>query len=172
MLLDDVFLAREIGRWAEALERSAAGDPALAGGPDVGGVARLERLGVSAATLPAFTLAVLVEVAWSDGDLDEPERAAVLAGAEAAGLERGSAAWALLETWLAAPPPAGFANAVHGYWQAVAAALSVETRFRVREQLIGRARAVAEASGGFLGMRSVSSDEEAVLERIDADFGL
>jgi hypothetical protein len=50
--------------------------------------------------------------------------------------------------------------------------LSVETRFRVRERLIHHARGVAEASGGFLGMRAVSSEEEAVLERLDEDFGL
>ncbi|MDH3687227.1 MAG: hypothetical protein OEP95_13435 [Myxococcales bacterium] len=168
-LLSDVFFDRAVARWSEAL-RARESDRAGAAAESL--AVSMAAFGVTADALPALALSSLVEVAWSDGDLDVPERTAVLAGVEAAGLVAGSAGHGLVQTWLeACPPPELFALG-REYRRQLSADLSVETRFRVREHLVDAARSVAEASGGFLGMRAVSSEEEAVLEQLDEDFGL
>lgn len=170
-VLSDAFFSHAAERWAERLRvRSTESDRDVP--PDAPLIDRIAAFGFTADTLSALALSSLVEVAWSDGDLDAPEQAAVLAGVEAAGLAAGTAGHALVQSWIDARPPAELFELGRAYRRALSEELSVETRFRVRERLIDSARSVAEASGGFLGLRAVSGEEEAVLERLDEDFGL
>jgi hypothetical protein len=37
----------------------------------------------------------------------------------------------------------------------------------MRESIVGRAREIAEAAGGFLGVSSISSQEKALLEELE-----
>jgi hypothetical protein len=49
--------------------------------------------------------------------------------------------------------------------------LSDETRQKLKEDLLGRARDVAKAAGGLLGMgRKVSKVEQAVLDELETTF--
>jgi hypothetical protein len=49
--------------------------------------------------------------------------------------------------------------------------LDPQARQRLRDEVMGRARAVAEAAGGFLGLgRKVSAAEEAVLRELAQAF--
>jgi hypothetical protein len=173
-VLEDAFFRREVDLWrAQLLVRNEA--PGAGAGDGVVDAALIERmavLGISSETLDALTLISLVEVAWSDGDLDDYERAAVLRGAEAAGVPAGSPSHDLLRTWLDEPPGEALHDTARDYIRALSAGLSVETRIRLRERLVGYARGVAEASGGFLGIRAVSREEEAVLEQLDEAFGI
>jgi hypothetical protein len=51
------------------------------------------------------------------------------------------------------------------------ARLSIEERRRVRNELLTRARQVAEASGGILGLgRRISANEQKVLDKIRSAF--
>lgn len=174
-VLGDAFLLRAANRWCEALQAHETGRALGTDGgpvPDAAVVERIAALGIRAETLAALALSPLIEVAWSDGDIDGPERAAVLAGIEDAGVPAGTESHELLGSWLDARPSAEVYEAGSAYRCALSRELSVETRFRVRERLSRHARRVAEASGGFLGMRAVSTEEEIVLERLDEDFGL
>jgi hypothetical protein len=113
----------------------------------------------------------MVLVAWADGALDPKEKAAVQEAAREAGIDREAEARALLESWLTAPPKAELAEAWRGYVRAVAAGLAPEGRAALRRETIGRARRVAEAAGGFLGLgNKVSEAEERVLARLDEAF--
>ena len=104
--------------------------------------------------------------------MEEAERKAVLSAARSQGVDDASPAGLLLEGWLSTPPSAGLREAWRDYVGALSASLEPEQRASLRDEVIGRARAVAEAAGGFLGMGSkVSAREQEVLERLESAFG-
>src|SRR5262249_25535396 len=59
----------------------------------------------------------------------------------------------------------------HAYARDLASRLDAEERRRVRDELLRRARKVAEASGGVLGIAKVSAKEEKVLDALAEAFG-
>jgi len=130
----------------------------------------LVKLDVSPETLAAISLVPLVAVAWADGSIDAKERTAVLSGAAQGGLKRGAVGYDLLEKWLEAPPPAGLVEAWKGYITAITASMDHAGRRGLQEQLLDRARMVALAAGGFLGLRKISDEEEQVLADLAKAF--
>jgi hypothetical protein len=128
---------------------------------------RLIGLGLQASTLAAMGLVPLVAVAWADGTLDARERQAVSSALETAGINPESPAWQLLQSWLTSPPSPSLLEVWKAYMAALCPQLSASDRISLRDSTLGRARAVAEASGGFLGLGSkVSSAEEAMLHTL------
>jgi hypothetical protein len=158
-------------RQADAARSGKAALAAASGIADEAVLDRLAALGLDAGTVAALALVPLVAVAWADGALDAKEREAVLAGAAEAGVGEGAAARDLLDRWLREPPPRDLLAAWADYTRAVAAKLDDADMQALRADLLGRARRVAEAAGGFLGVgRRVSAAEQAVLERLAAAF--
>lgn len=132
---------------------------------------KLVDLGIQPRTLAPLALVPLVEVAWADGSMAPKEREAIVAAAEAAGLDRGSAGFALLESWLEERPEPALRQVWFEYVRALCSALDEAGRQRLRSEVMGRARAVAEAAGGILGLgRKVSPAEEQVLRELEAAF--
>ena len=131
---------------------------------------RLLALELSGETVAAFALYPLVEVAWADGKLDRAERDALLAAAANAGVARGGPAYEMLENRMADGPIEAARQAWKAYAQDLAARLDPAERRLVREDLLRRARAVAEASGGVLGFGKISAKEQQVLDAISAAF--
>jgi hypothetical protein len=128
---------------------------------------KLIGLGLQASTLAAMGLVPLVAVAWADGTLDARERQAVTSALETAGIKPESPAWQLLQSWLTSPPPASLLEAWKTYMAALCPQLSDAERTSLRDRMLTRARAVAEASGGFLGLGAkVSPAEEAMLRTL------
>jgi hypothetical protein len=128
---------------------------------------RLIGLGLQASTLAAMGLVPLVAVAWADGTLDARERQAVSSALETAGINPESPAWQLLQSWLTSPPSPSLLEVWKAYMAALCPQLSASDRISLRDSTLGRARAVAEASGGFLGLGSkVSASEEAMLHTL------
>lgn len=129
---------------------------------------RLAGLDVGLDTLAAISLVPLVMVAWADGSIDEKERAAILSGAAEAGLEGRPASRELLGQWLARRPPIELLATWKAYVGAISGTLDDAARRALKDELLGRARATAEATGGFLGLgRKVSPAEEAVLKELE-----
>ena len=132
---------------------------------------RLLQLGIGPRAMAAVSLVPLVEVAWADGTLDPAERDAVLAAAKSAGLETGSTGYELLESWLTHRPGDELKHVWVQFTKWVAASMDAADRNRLKSELLGRARRVAEAAGGFLGLGSkVSRAEEAILTQLAAAF--
>ncbi len=78
----------------------------------------------------------------------------------------------MLNCWLKNKPD----GKLFAIWKEYAAALSQKideaTRVTLKEGLLGRARAVAEAAGGILGLgNKVSKSEEKVLAELEEAFG-
>ena len=132
--------------------------------------AQLGGLGINASTIAALTLIPLIEVAWADGQMDEKERRAILAGAETHGIATDTSSFRLLEMWLSDPPKPDLLAAWHQYIHAACQTLSFEGKLRLRTSILEGARDVAESAGGFLGFRSVSPSEERALGRLEQSF--
>jgi hypothetical protein len=149
----------------EALaEASGIDDPEL--------LARLAGLGIRVETLAALTLIPLVEVAWADGSMAPREREAILRGSEACAIAKGSPSYKLLEIWTRDRPAPELADSWRAFMRALSAELGDDERRHLEERILGRARAVAEAAGGILGLDDpVSPEEEAVLAKLAAAFG-
>ncbi|HSE95648.1 MAG TPA: hypothetical protein VLD61_07125 [Methylomirabilota bacterium] len=131
---------------------------------------RLTKLGIRAETVAALRLVPLVEVAWADGTLDPSERNAILARAHESGIPSGSPEAALLEGWLAGPPDAALRSAWTQLVQGLCEVLQPAEIAQMRAGLLDRARAVAGASGGLLGLGKVSAAESEAIARLEAAF--
>ncbi|MBP6631767.1 MAG: hypothetical protein KBG28_29220 [Kofleriaceae bacterium] len=133
-------------------------------------IAALVDLGMRANTIAALSLVPLIAVAWADGSIQDNERDAILKGAHGKGIERGSAGYELLDGWLRKKPADSLFAAWEDYIKALASKLSAEQKAQLRGQIVGFAKVIAEAAGGFLGIGKVSGTEHKVLGRIEAAF--
>jgi len=157
-----------IQREREATRKALAGEMGL---DDDALLDRLVELGIRVDTVEALVLVPLALVAWADGKVEARERDAVLRGAEASGIAPGSPAYQLLDTWTVHRPPRELLDAWRAYIAALVAELSADQGRALEQRILGRARDVAKATGGILGMASVSEEEEAVLAMLADAFG-
>lgn len=125
---------------------------------------RISALGFVGEKLKVFDLLPLVHVAWADGSVSRKERAAVLDIVLARGIEPGSEAFRTVESLLEERPSQAF----------------FDQTLAVLKQAVGGARAanivdlcvqVAGASGGFLNIGSISSEERTMIETIAKQLG-
>jgi uncharacterized tellurite resistance protein B-like protein len=158
--------ARIAAEQEEAVESIAA----ATGLSDAALLERLAGLGIRAETLAALTLVPLVEVAWADGEMDEREQDAILRGAESTGLRPDSPSYGLLELWTRDRPAPELMESWCAYIAALCAELAPGQRKRLEQRIMGRARAVAEAAGGILGIGRISRVEEGVLAKMERAF--
>lgn len=131
----------------------------------------LLALNVTHESMAAFALFPLVAVAWADGQLDDRERDALTKATREQGIGTGTPAATVLDEWLRHPPGPDGQKAWYAYATELNKTLDAAQRRTVRDELCRRARAVAEASGGFLGFgNKVSAKEEAVLQKLSDAF--
>ena len=132
---------------------------------------KLVVMGLAGDTLAALSIVPLVAVAWADGRLNPKEREAVLQGAAEAGLGSDSLVYPWLLKWLEERPTASVLRTWREYIQELAAQKGFAALEELRAEVLGRARKVANAAGGFLGLGSrISAHEEAVLAELNRAF--
>ncbi|MCU0608375.1 MAG: hypothetical protein MUF22_01225 [Chitinispirillaceae bacterium] len=131
---------------------------------------KLVDLGVRPETLAAIALVPLVEVAWADGAVSKSEEQQVLAAAEKNGMAKNGIEYKILREWLAIKPPAALLDAWVHYVGALCEKLGSREIDTLRSEIIGHAKAVAEAAGGVLGMGAISKEEKAVLALMEKAF--
>jgi len=131
---------------------------------------RILALDIQVESLAAMTIAPMVLVAWADGSIDIKERDAILSGAEKSGIEPDSTAGKLLRTWLTDEPDDNLKAAWVEYTKAMCEKLQAGDQAKLKEQVMGRCKKVAEAAGGFLGLGSISTKEAAVLDSLAETF--
>ncbi|MBU8539233.1 hypothetical protein [Falsiroseomonas tokyonensis] len=175
--LEEAFFARETEAWRQRQREAAAAASrreALQAASGITDTVLLDRLagqGLEASTLAALSLVPLVMVGWADGTLDTKEREALLAAAAESGIGRDSPAYRSLTAWLASPPPASLLETWTDYIRASSAGMEDAARQALKAGLLDRARAVAQAAGGFLGLGArISPAEAAMLEKLDRAF--
>ena len=160
--LEEGFFRREDARLVEKLRQAARRETAREALARASGIKnpevldRLVDLDIPPTTVTALSLVPLVEVAWADGSLDANERRAVLERVGTAGFAAGSIERAVLETWLTHKPDPKLLTAWEHLVQGLCEQLDPAEVAALKAGLLDRARAVAGASGGFLGLSSRS----------------
>lgn len=166
----DVELRRRL-RDKDQAQRNREALSATSGITDAAVLDRLVALNIGSDTLAALSLVPLVAVAWADGSVDDKERNAAFAEAAQMGVGSKDIGHQLFKQWLAEPPPPALVAAWKDYIAGLSAQMSAESRSAFRKELLARARAVAEAAGGVLGLVGrVSPAEERVLKELERAF--
>jgi hypothetical protein len=143
----------------------------VAGDADEEVLDKLVELGIGPQTWAALEIVPLVEVAWANAQVEAKERSAVLAAAEANGIKASSPSHQLLEDWLTHRPDARLLATWGEYIVGLCAGLDPAQKNALRDEILGRARTVAKAAGGFLGLGSkISPEEEVVLQQLAKPF--
>lgn len=175
--LEDEFFAKQdaiLIKKLQELERMERTRKALS---DVSGITNeailkhLVELDIHPDLLATLALVPLVEVAWADGSIEEKERQAILNGSTQLGMGPTSVDYVLLEEWLSQKPPEKMLEAWVTYIRGLCEVISPAERDEIRTIFLTRARQIAEAAGGFLGLTSsISSKEAAMLKKLESAF--
>lgn len=129
---------------------------------------RLAAMGLSPVTLAALALVPLVEVAWASGAVESDERKLVMQAAKDAGLDAQSQE--LLSSWLNHAPDRALVDAWRSYVATLAQDLTPQQRETLKTQALSRARNVAAAAGGVLGIGKISKAEADKLKELERAF--
>lgn len=128
------------------------------------------KLGINANTFSALSLIPLLKVAWADHLCDIKESKVILRFAEENGIKKDSAAFKLLENWLAKEINPNLFIAWKNYVLSLQETLTRVELLEFKEEIIDRATEVAKASGGFLGIGSICEEENHVLHELEILF--
>ena len=175
-LEDEFFAKREqqlVAKLRQTLEKEHPRQTLreLTGIQDDAVIDTLVSLNVDRDTVAAFALYPLVEIAWADGKVDEDERKAFLKAAAEHGIAADSPAHQTLREFLRDCPRDEARKAWFAWAEQLNSRLSAAERTQLRDALLQRARQVAEASGGILGLgRRISANEQKVLDKIAQVF--
>jgi hypothetical protein len=159
-------LLRELQAKAKVEEKRKALSPVVKT-KDPAVIDHLIELGVGPESVLAVELVPLAAVSWADGRLEDKERNAILKAASERGVEPGSANFTMLEVWLREKPNERLVDAWKKYARGIWEQLTEHERVLMREGIVGKAREIAEAAGGFIGVRSISPQERALLEELE-----
>ncbi|ETX02334.1 MAG: hypothetical protein ETSY1_03940 [Candidatus Entotheonella factor] len=175
--LEEAFFAKQQADLLQKLQEEQSAQTrreslrAASGITDEAVLDQLAALDIQSETVAAVALVPLVAVAWADKSLDDKERTAILSGAQQSGLDAGHPSYQLLEGWLTDPPEPLLVETWKRYIGALLPTLSPDAGQSLKQDVLGRARAVAEASGGFLGLGSkISRAEQEVLDDLEQAF--
>jgi hypothetical protein len=174
--LEDEFFRKEDARLVaklQELKKKEASREELARISGIKNTAILDRLvelGIHPETLVALSIVPLAEVAWADGTLDAKEEQAILDRAAKSGVTPGSPGHDLLKSWLERRPEPRLLTAWIQMVQGLNENLTPEQVEALRAGLVERARAVASASGGVLGVGKISSAEAEMIRQLESAF--
>jgi hypothetical protein len=131
----------------------------------------LRDMGFDRATVVVLFLVPLLQVAWSDGGISEKEKALILEAAHAHGVKGGTPAHEKLNGWLAARPPEQTFERALQVIRDLTAFQSTGARQETTGRLMDACERIAAASGGFLGLGSkISAEEAAVMKRVASEI--
>jgi hypothetical protein len=175
--LEDAFFRKrdeELIRQMREKEASAQRRQALAEASGIKDRHVLDQLvahNIHAETLAAFALIPILEVVWADGHVHRDERQAVMKAVGQFGMAQGGTASKLIDEWLCRRPGPKLMKMWKDYVAALREVLPAIAMQELRRDVLGHARSVAEAAGGFLGIGRISAAEEAVLREMESAFG-
>lgn len=128
---------------------------------------QLARLGVTPEALLVMQMVPIVLIAWANHGVDDRERQYVLAQARRFGISERSEADAMLEHWLDHRPPVLVFDAWRRFMRHELSSMSLRTRERLVSMMKEQMTGVARCSGGFLGFRRVSTNEQKLIQAIN-----
>ena len=133
---------------------------------------RLIELKIEPETIAAIAVVPLVAVAWADGKVQEEESKAIMAAAQAAGIQPQDGRYPMLEHWMNKRPSSQLIEAWEHYIKDICRRLDKQEVEELKHDVLSLARRVGQAAGGFLGIGNrLSVAEQVVLERLEKAFG-
>ena len=129
---------------------------------------RLINMGIGPERAMVLRLTPLVFVAWADGHIDEREREAIVRAAAQQGIVAEEMARQVLGDWLERKPDPRILVMWKDYIRKIWERFTNEEQEQLRHNLLAATRAVAEAAGGFLGLKSISAAERQVLDDLES----
>lgn len=176
-MLDAMFVPSNQELWEKLWEQVQTEEQIAAlqkstGITDVALLQHFVDIGVTAENLTAMALYPLMAVAWADGFMQVEEKAAILQAALELHVEKGHPSYEVLENWLEKAPQEKSMEVWQAYVRAIRESLSPEQDKSFHDETIGRARKVADATGGILGRfgNRISDKEEKVLKELETAF--
>ena len=170
------FKAEELNR-IEKLKESADRSKKIDSLRSASGIKNIELLehlldlNLTSDTLAAVSLVPLIHVAWADGDVDDKEKDAILKSASEKGVDKSTDAYELLGNWLTKEP-----GNIFDIWKEYVSELISGWNDTKKEELgrdvLERAKEIAEAAGGIMGIGATSKEEAHALNQIKSVFGL
>ena len=132
---------------------------------DEGILQDLQALGYTPDIIQILFAVPLIAVAWADGEVSERERSLIQ---ELAGVSQSdnAAAHHQLKQWLDKKPPQDFLDRSLRIIGSLLKTLPPDRESGSGRELLTSATRIAEASGGFLGLGSISATERALIERV------
>ena len=173
---EEYFLAREAQQRAQfrkqleqqamdAAERRKVASEVGVDDEDI--VDRIRALGFDGENAGLLHLIPLIEVAWADGSMSKKEREVLLGAAETHGIKPGTKAATFLASLLEERPSD---TVLHELLDVLRDVLHAKNLHPVN--LVEACMEVAEASGGFLGIRNpVSGEERDLIDQIAGILG-
>jgi hypothetical protein len=125
---------------------------------------------IDANTVAALSLIPLITVAWADSKMEESEKTALMKAAAASGITENSPSFMLLQQWTEQKPGPDLFETWQQYVTELSSQIDEVSREKVKSSLVERARSVATAAGGFLGIGSISSAEANVIKKCEQAF--
>lgn len=153
----------------EAAELEEKRKIAASTGGDIEVAERIKALGFDGDSARIFDLMPLVHVAWADGKIQRGERAKILELLVSRGIEKGSEAFATMESMLEQRPDEAFMRETLAALRDV-----VGTEHAKTQSIVDLCIEVAAASGGLLGLGiggKVGDDEKQKIGEIAATLG-
>jgi hypothetical protein len=172
--LEDAFFAKENARLLEELRKKAEHQERremlrrVVGIQDDAFLDRLIAMGIGPERAMVLRLTPLVFVAWADGSVDDREREAVLRAAAKQGIAAEEIARQVLGDWLVRKPDQRILDMWKEYMRHVWEKFTPEEQEQMRHNLLTATRDVAQAAGGFLGLKAISAAERKVLDDLES----
>ncbi|MBN8216222.1 MAG: TerB family tellurite resistance protein [Spirochaetes bacterium] len=175
--MEDLFFLKEEKRLIEQLkkmEKMKETKEALAQVSGIRDEALLQKfvdLNIRPETVASVSLIPLIEVAWADGGVDEKEREALLSAVHQFGIKPGDIDYELVKEWTAIRPSAQLLEAWMHYIEHLCERLMPVERAALKKEILEQTTAIAEASGGLLGLGDkISKSERAMLQKLESAF--
>ena len=165
---ENELLERLKSRAATEAGRRKLGDALQTTDPQI--LEDLQAFGYDADTVKLLFVVPLIYVAWADGSVTPRERSLILELAKVDGKQEDNPAWRQLTQWLDARPPEEFFERSFRVIRSLLGGESPEERSKSERDLLSSSVRIAEASGGILGLRSISSAERSAMERVAAEI--
>jgi len=130
----------------------------------------LRDFGLTSETVTRLFVVPLVQMAWVDGSVSGRERQLVLELAEARGVEAGSVMHEQLAAMLAERPQDAFFERSLGAVRALARSITPAQAAEALRTLLADCQAIARASGGLLGIRAITAEEQSLLRQLEDEI--
>ncbi len=119
----------------------------------------------------AIAIVPLVVIAWADHAIQDKEKAAIIKAANESGVTSVDGKYPVLDYWLSHPPSPALLSAWELYIAALCKQLDEKEIAELKHDILDKARGIAEAAGGILGLGSkISRKERDAIKKLEAAF--